>query len=486
MKEGYIPQAQRKKILLLCDDIRMTSGISTMAREIVLGTAHHYNWVNVGGAINHPDQGKRFDLNGDTNNYAGIDDANVILYPTNGYGDPTLVKQLIQLEKPDAIMMFTDPRYWVWLFQMEHEIRKTMPIIYLNIWDDLPYPMYNKSFYESCDALLAISKQTENINHCVLGAELSAEKVIKYVPHGINERFFFPITKEHPEYLTLHEFKKQIYKGKEYDFTLLYNARNIRRKCTADLMLAWKIFIDELPEEKAKKTALVLHTQIADENGTDLEAVRQMLFGNDQKYNIIFNDQKYPSNVMNLMYNAVDGCALVSSNEGWGLSLTEAMICGKPIIATVTGGMQDQMRFEDEDGNWIKFTPEFGSNHRGKYKKHGKWAYPVFPSNLSIVGSIPTPYIFDDRAEPFDIAAQISKLHYHKTECPELYAEQCQAAHEWVHSDEAMMTAKHMCDNVIEGIDATFNKWTPRHRFELIQVETPKQPKHYVKYSIAK
>jgi glycosyltransferase involved in cell wall biosynthesis len=189
---------------------------------------------------------------------------------------------------------------------------------------------------------------------------------------------------------------------------------------------------------------------------------------------------------MNLLYNATDGCALISSNEGWGLSLTETMICGKPIIATVTGGMQDQMRFEDENGNWIKFTEEFGSNHRGKYKKHGKWAYPVFPSNLSIVGSIPTPYIFDDRAEPFDIAEAIDDLYQIKTKHPEIYAEQCKAAHEWVHSDESMMTAAHMSDNIIEGIEATFAKWEPRHRFELIQAETPKQPKHYVKHAIAK
>jgi glycosyltransferase involved in cell wall biosynthesis len=486
MKEGYIEQSKRKKILLLCDDIRMTSGISTMAREIVLGTAHHYNWVNLGGAINHPDQGKRFDLNGDTNTHAGIDDASVVLYPIHGYGDPMLLKQMIQMEKPDALMMFTDPRYWIWLFQMEHEIRKEIPIIYLNIWDDLPYPMYNKPYYESCDGLLAISKQTENINHSVLGKEIAAEKVIKYVPHGINEKFFFPITAYHPEYLSLQEFKKNLYNGKEYDFTLLYNARNIRRKCVSDLMLAWKVFVDELPEDKAKKTALVLHTQVRDENGTDLWAVKEMLFGNEEKYNIIFDENKYPSNIMNLLYNATDGCALISSNEGWGLSLTEAMICGKPIIATVTGGMQDQMRFEDEDGNWIKFTEEFGSNHRGKYKKHGKWAYPVFPSNLSIVGSIPTPYIYDDRAEPFDIAKQISALYDTKINNPELYKEQCEAAYNWVMSDESMMTAKHMADNIIEGIEATFAKWEPRHRFELIQVETPKQPKHYVKHAIAK
>jgi glycosyltransferase involved in cell wall biosynthesis len=485
MKEGYIPQAQRKKIMLLCDDIRMTSGISTMAREIVVGTAHHYNWVNIGGAIQHPDQGKRFDLNDDTNRHAGINDASVYLYPINGYGDPMFLNQMIQLEKPDALMMFTDPRYWIWLFQMEHEIRKNIPIIYLNIWDDLPYPMYNKPYYESCDTLLAISKQTENINKCVLGEEIAAEKVIKYVPHGINENFFFPITTEHPEYLALQEFKKALYQGKEYDFVLHYNARNIRRKGVPDLMLAWKIFMDELSEDQKSKCAFVLHTQVVDENGTDLQAVKDMLFGN-YEYNVIFDQNRYPTNLMNLLYNSTDVTALISSNEGWGLSLTEAMMCGKPIIATVTGGMQDQMRFEDEKGEWIKFTPEFGSNHRGKYKKHGEWAFPVFPSNRSLVGSVPTPYIFDDRPEPHDIAEQIKNAHVTKTKTPDVFGKMGKAAREWVTSDEAMMTAANMCKNIIEGIDETFDKWQPRHRFELIQVETPKQPKHFVKHVIAK
>ena len=485
MKEGYIPQSQRKKILLLCDDIRMTSGISTMAREIVIGTAHHFNWVNVGGAITHPDKGKRFDLNDDTNKQAGITDSSVYLYPVDGYGTPEFVRQMMDMEKPDAIMIFTDPRYWVWLFQMEQEIRKKIPIIYLNIWDDLPYPMYNKAYYESCDALLAISKQTENINRCVLG-EVAEEKVIKYVPHGINENYFFPITSDKPEYLALQDFKKRLYGNKEYDFTLLYNARNIRRKSVSDLMLAWKIFVDELPKEKADKCALVLHTQRRDDNGTDLVAVKDMLFGNLPHYNIIFDENKYPTNIMNLLYNATDATALVSSNEGWGLSLTEAMMAGKPIIATVTGGMQDQMRFEDENGEWIKFIPEFGSNHRGKYKKCGEWAFPVFPSNLSLVGSIPTPYIFDDRAEPFDIAKQIREIYTVKTSFPEKYNKICKSAYEWVTSDESMMSARLMCKNVIDGIEETINKFEPRYAFELIKVEPLEQPLHFVKHVIAK
>jgi glycosyltransferase involved in cell wall biosynthesis len=484
-KEGYIPREERKKILLMCDDIRMTSGVSTMAREIVIGTAHRFNWVNMGGAIQHPDQGKRFDLNDDTNKQTGLTDTSVYLYPLNGYGDPTILKQIMDIEKPDVILIFTDPRYWIWLFQMEHEIRKTIPLIYLNIWDDLPYPMYNKPYYESCDGLLAISKQTENINRVVLG-DKSKNKTIKYVPHGINEDQFYPITSDQPEYLALQEFKKSLYSGKEYDFSLLYNARNIRRKCVPDLMLAWKIFVDQLPEDKAEKCALVLHTQIVDENGTDLNAVKDMLFGYNTKYNIIFDQNRYPTQLMNLLYNATDGCALISSNEGWGLSLTEAMMCGKPIIATVTGGMQDQMAFRDENDEIIKFTEEFGSNHKGKYKEHGLWALPVFPSNISIVGSVPTPYIFDDRASSEDIATQINELYKRKTLHPEVYNVMCDEARKWVTSDESMQSSRWMSKNIIDGIEETLNKFKPRQSFELIKVETPNQPLHYVKTVISK
>ncbi len=99
----------------------------------------------------------------------GITDSSVILYPVDGYGNPELLHQLIQIEKPDAIMLVTDPRYFIWLFAMENEIRKDIPITYLNIWDDYPAPLYNRPYYEACDLLMGISKQTVNINNIVLG-----------------------------------------------------------------------------------------------------------------------------------------------------------------------------------------------------------------------------------------------------------------------------------------------------------------------------
>jgi len=171
---------------------------------------------------------------------------------------------------------------------------------------------------------------------------------------------------------------------------------------------------------------------------------------------------------MNVLYNISDVTALVSSNEGWGLSLTEAMMAGKMIIATVTGGMQDQMRFIDNEGEWYTPTKEIPSNHYGTFKEHGEWAVPLFPSNLSLVGSVPTPYIFDDRADFRDIAKAIEEVY-------SLDAEDRKAkglkAREWVTSDESGMSAKNMCKNVIDSIDETFETWKPKKSFELIKVE---------------
>lgn len=478
MKKHYIPQEQRKKILILSDDIRTTSGIATMTREIVLGTCHHFNWVNLGATIKNPDEGKRLDLSEDSNKFNGITDASVFLYPSSGYGTIERVRELIKIEKPDAIMLFTDPRYWEWLWVHEREIRSQVPILYLNIWDSLPYPLYNRGYYESCDLLMAISKQTENINRVVLGNK-AKDKVITYVPHGINENIFFPITEEHEKWGELQQFKKQLFNGKEYDFVLMFNSRNIRRKSFPDTLLAWKLFVDSLPEDKKDKVAFIAHTQPVDENGTDLNAVIEMIWGTTPPNVFITGLNRFVPEQMNLLYNCSDAGILISSNEGWGLSLTEAMMCGKPIIANVTGGMQDQMRFEDENGDWIKFTEEFGSNHFGKYKKCGEWAFPVFPTNMSLIGSVPTPYIFDDRADFRDAAAQIKVLY-------ELGKEERinrgKAARKWVTSDEARMTSQNMAINVIESIDKTLKTFTPRKTHDFFQIEESpaKQNKHII------
>jgi glycosyltransferase involved in cell wall biosynthesis len=459
-KFGYIPKDQRKKILLICDDIRVHSGVATVAKEIVIHTAQHFNWVNMGGAINHPEAGKRFDLSQSTNDTTGLTDSSVTLYPVHEYGNPDLLRQLIKLEKPDAIMLITDPRYFVWLFAIENEIRRSIPITYLNIWDDYPAPLYNKAYYEACDLLMGISKQTVNINKLVLGSKAD-KKIIKYVPHGLNSEIFKPIDKNDS---SLKEFKKTLFKGKEYDFAVLFNSRNIRRKQIPDTILAYKYFIDSLPLEQAKRCALVLHTDRVFDHGTDLEAVIELLV-NEEQYNIIFTDAKYDSAQMNLLYNSTDCQILLTSNEGWGLSLTEAILAGNPVIANVTGGMQDQLRFEDENGEWFTPSPEIPSNHTGRYKKHGEWAFPVFPSTRTLVGSPPTPYIWDDICRPEDAAQQLLNVYNFSSEDRKSKGLK---GREWAIGSEAGFTSEAQGKRVIEAFDELFATWKPREKFELI------------------
>jgi hypothetical protein len=457
---AYIPQKDRKKILLICDDIRVHSGVATVAREIVVHTAQHFNWVNVGGSITHPEAGKRLDLSQSTDEITGLKDSSVFIYPVNEYGNPDILRQLIKLEQPDAIMLITDPRYFVWLFAMENEIRKNIPITYLNIWDDYPAPLYNKPYYEACDLLMGISKQTVNINKLVLG-EKADSKIIKYIPHGLNHDIFKPLDKEDA---TLKEFKKNIFKGKEFDFVLLFNSRNIRRKQIPDTLLAYRYFIDKLPIEQAKKCCLLLHTERISEHGTDLDAVIELLL-NGEQYNVIFTDGRFDPVGMNALYNISDAQILLTSNEGWGLSLTESILAGNPIIANVTGGMQDQMRFEDENGNWFTPSAEIPSNHRGTYKKHGEWAFPVFPSSRTLVGSPPTPYIWDDTCSPEDAAIQIMNVY---NLSPDERKARGLKGREWAIGEEAGFTGELQGKRIIESFDELFETWEPREKFELI------------------
>ena len=456
----HIPKGQRKKILLICDDIRVHSGVATVAKEIVMGTAHHFNWVNLAGAIKHPEKGKRLDLSDSVNKELNISDSYIHVLPTDGYGTPSLLRDILRNEKPDAIMLFTDPRYFDWVFRMENEIRKQCPITYLNIWDDYPAPMFNRPFYESCDLIMGISKQTANINKLVL-EETAKTKVLRYVPHGLNTKKFYPVDVKDAK---LIEFKKQILKGRQSDFTLFFNSHNIRRKQIPDALLAFRVFLDELPKDKAEKCHFILHTEPRSEHGTDLEAVVEYLFGGDYKDSIIFSTQKYPQDQLNLLYNTADAQILLTSNEGWGLTLTESLLVGNPIIANVTGGMQDQMRFEDENGDWLDFSADFPSNHRGTYKKHGEWAFPVYPTSRSAQGSIPTPYIFDDRCKFEDAAKQIRAIY--DLDPAERKAKGLKGM-EWALGDEAGFTTEHQAERVIEAFTTLFDTWEGREKFDI-------------------
>ena len=330
---------KKKKILLMGDDLRLPSGIGTISKEIVLNTVHKYDWIQLGGAQNHPDKGKMFDLSADVQKQSGVQDANVKLIATDGYGNRNLLFHVLNQEKPDAIFHFTDPRYWIWLYQLEHEIKTTfeIPIIYYSIWDDLPYPMWNAPFYGSCDLIMGISKQSDNIHREVLSQnnfnvhdwdkgknnvdEFEWNDIITgYVPHGLNHNVYKPLSDSDELY---QKSLKNIKETNNVDFIVFWNNRNIRRKQPGDLILAFKHFRDMLPKDKQDRVALLLHTQPSDGNGTDIRAVWKAIA---PECKIMFSTGHITSEELNSMYNISDVVVNIASNEGWGLSSTEAYL----------------------------------------------------------------------------------------------------------------------------------------------------------------
>lgn len=464
MKNTYkaLPKEQRKKILLLCDDIRYHSGIANMAREIILNTAQHFNWVQIGAALDHPEVGKVLDLSESTNQATGLQDASLLIYPSSGYGTPELLRAVMDREEPDAVFIFTDPRYWVWLFDLERELRSKVPLFYLNIWDNYPAPMYNKPYYESCDLLMAISKQTLNINKLVLGEKVEG-KVLRYVPHGTNPETFYPIRNTPQEEESFNQFKSTVFGERQFEFVAFFNSRNIRRKQPGDIILGFRLLCDILGKEKASKCALLMHTNAVEEHGTDLIATKNALI-DPELDNVFFSSNKLSEKQMNLLYNLADVNILVSSAEGWGLSVTEAMMAGTMNIVNVTGGLQDQCRFEDDQGNWIDFTPEFPSNHGGTYTKHGEWVEPIFPASISLVGSVPTPYIYEDHVTPEQIAEALLKVY-------NLPVEQRNAnglkGRQWAIGSEAGFTSERMGNRIIDACDDSLAAFVPRPSYEV-------------------
>jgi glycosyltransferase involved in cell wall biosynthesis len=291
---------------------------------------------------------------------------------------------------------------------------------------------------------------------------------LSFVPHGINKNIFRPITEGDIDY---EEFKKieTDFKNKHgVKFIIFWNNRNIRRKQPGDVILAFKKFCDMLPKENRKEVCLLMKTQVVDENGTDLWAVKKNICPN---YKVLFEDSIIIPKVMNFFYNLADVTINIASNEGFGLSNAESIMAGTVTVTNVTGGLQDQCRFEDEHGKWIKVTPQFPTNHKGKYKVCGKWVKPIFPSSISLQGSPYTPYIFDDRVDADDVAKAI--FEWYDTDKQDRINAGL-TGREWLCSEESGLSSFEMCRRMKRDISNLLNEWKAPDAISIFEVK-PKQ-----------
>ena len=344
------------KVFTLSDMPLSPSGVGTQTRyvcEALLKTGK-FQIRSFGGAIKHP----KYDPI-KTDQYG----EDWIMFPVDGYGSKDQVRSLIRQEKPDIMWFMTDPRFWGWLWEMENEIRPLMPMVYYHVWDNYPYPTYNKTFYESNDFIATISKVTDDIVKTV-----APEVKSQYIPHAVTNEIFKPL--ENNENLT-DEYKRSVF-GDFYDpdkFIFFWNNRNARRKQSGSLIFWFKKFLDKVGHDKA---SLVMHTEVKDPNGQDLQAIIEHLNLTDGQ--VLFSQQKVNLKQLSVMYNMADCTINVSDAEGFGLATLESLSCGTPIIVNMTGGLQEQVLDGDK-----------------------KFGIPVYPTSKAIIGSQQIPWIYEDR-----------------------------------------------------------------------------------------
>jgi glycosyltransferase involved in cell wall biosynthesis len=342
---------QKKKILVIADSPLAPSGVGTQTKymiEAMLKTGE-YKFLCLAGAMAHQNYSPQ-----------AVDPwgKDWVIKPVDGYGDQNTIRAILRDYKPDVLWFMTDPRFYVWLWSMENEIRENVPMVYYHVWDNYPYPRYNKQFYDSNDTICTISKVTDDIVRNVSPAVDCVR-----IPHTVDTDIFRKSTSE-----SISNTRNMII-GQDDKLIFFWNNRNARRKQSGTLIFWFKEFLDKVGHDKA---CLVMHTEPKDPHGQDLEAIMKEL-GLDNRQ-IILSTTKVSPHELAKVYSAADCTINISDAEGFGLGTLESLSCETPIIVNMTGGLQEQVT----DGQaWFGFGIE--------------------PSSKSIIGSQDVPYIYEDR-----------------------------------------------------------------------------------------
>jgi len=370
--------SEKIKIMTISDMPFAPSGVGTQTRYIIenMLKTGKYKFVSLGGAMKHASHKPI------TTEEWGED---WITFPVDGYGTQEIVRSILRQEKPDILWFMTDPRFWGWLWEIENEIRPLVPMVYYHVWDNYPYPDYNKKFYESNDLIATISKVTDDVVRTVAPSVKSI-----YLPHAVNTEAFKKHDSEKVKSFVMNSF------GDKYDpdkFIFFWNNRNARRKQSGSLIFWFKKFLDKVGHDKA---SLIMHTDVKDAHGQNLEEIVNHLGINNGE--VMFSQKKINPEVLALLYNMADCTINIADAEGFGLSTLESLACETPIIVNMTGGLQEQVTDGEE---WFGIGVE--------------------PTSKGIIGSQEISWIYEDRlSEKVVVDAMLEMYNKSKEERSEL------------------------------------------------------------------
>jgi len=360
--------SKKIKVLTLGDHPLSPSGVGTQTRYVceALLNSGKFQILSFGGAMKH-------------NNYQPIKvepwEEDWTIIPVDNYGTREMVRSVMRNEKPDIVWIMTDPRFWGWLWDMDNEIRSLCPLVYYHVWDNYPYPHFNKRFYESNDYIATISKLTDDIVRTV-----APDVPCKYIPHAVNGEIFIPVDKEEKKRLRQLNLDEE----DQDKFIVFWNNRNARRKQSGSLLWWWADWVKSRGLEG--KAQLLMHTDPKDIHGQDLTHIASHLGLVNRE--VVFSKTKVEPNLMPIFYQMADTTINISDAEGFGLATLESLSCATPIIVTMTGGLQEQII---GDG--------------------GPFGVPLFPTSKAVIGSQDVPYIYEDRVSKDHVLSALSNMY---------------------------------------------------------------------------
>tara|TARA_Y100001970_G_scaffold294352_1_gene451293 strand:- start:14910 stop:16163 length:1254 start_codon:yes stop_codon:yes gene_type:complete len=358
-------EQKKYKILMLSDHALSTSGVGCQSRFLIEGLLKKGCWSvrQFGAALKH-------------NNYDVVQvSEDFIIKPIDGFGDPNMLRLALATEKPDLLFIFTDPRFFTWLWDMEEEVHQVCPIAYWHVWDNRPSPEFNSSYYASTDLINCHSHPTYEIV-----SENFPERT-NFIPHALPEDIFYKLPENQ-----IAQWREKVlgYQNKDC-FVAFWVNRNAKRKRPADVLWAWKLFLEKVPNRE--DVMLLMHTDPFDMEGPNLVECAKMLGIIDR---VTFSRERIEFEQMNILHNVADCCLNISFAEGFGLGTLEAMQAGTPIIAAKTGGLTRQV-VDHRDGTENGVALDI--------------------SLKALVGSQNVPYIYEDYASVEDTADALFKIY---------------------------------------------------------------------------